>query len=256
MIRNMVFPLLVFVGSGWIYGQQDNLNDLIRKIDERSKTYKEYHEYSASAVSVYKEMDNSWKPGKVTSIFKQIRQVDSSRVETITRAVEIQKGKETDITEKVLANEKKRQDRAKGKTEDAKQSKKEGRNQTFAVGYKELYPFSDEERKQYIFSQKPDTVLSGKPLLHILASARERTGNRYEGSYFVDPQTYDILLIDAAPAKNPKFVKDMRIRMAFEVLPGNYWMFKSYRMRIFASLLIKKVRIEAEETYSDFTIVR
>lgn len=254
MIRKTILFLLIFFRTGWVFSQPQDLDELIRKIDTRSKSYKEYHKYTASVLSVQREMDDAWKPKKVTSIEKQISKNDSSRTETITRASEIQDGRETDITAKILEKQEKQKERAKSKNEPKKPSKQDGKNQSLSLGQKELFPFAEEERKNYTFIQKPDTVLSGHAVLYIQTQARDRQSNKYEGSFFVDSKTYDILCIDVLPVKNPKFVKNLRIRMAFEVLPGDYWMFKSIWMRVYAGILIKKVRMEVEETYSNFTI--
>jgi hypothetical protein len=254
MIRRVSAGFVIFFCSAMAQSPQTGLDELIQKIDARTKSYKPYHEFTASAASVYSEMDENWKPEKTTTVLKQINQRDSSRTETIVKAVENAKGKETDITVKLREEAGKQEERARK----AKRPKsgKDGQQQSMTVGFKELYPFSAEDRVNFTFTLKPDTVIDGNRLLRIQSRLKDRKSRRYEGEYSVDAGTFDILRLEGAPARNPKFVKEMRLVMSFKMLPGDVWMFKSFWMRMYASIVIKKIRLEIDESYDDFKILR
>jgi hypothetical protein len=46
----------------------------------------------------------------------------------------------------------------------------------------------------------------------------------------------------------------MRMKMGFEIMPGNYWVLKNFWMKMEAGFLFKKIRFEIEETHSDVQI--
>ncbi len=257
--------VVFFIGHQLLFSQQNSLDDLIQQIDARTQSYPEYKNYSATAVSKQWEMDSKWRPGKQVVVTKHIVKQGDGADETILSAVEISKGVEKDVTEKIketARKEKEKQARKKpGKSDSREQAgggeKKEddkGSGGSFTMSNDQLYPFSEKKAGLYTFTQLADTAVDGKTLLRIRAEAKTDNPETYEGLFFIDPKTCDVLFMDEWPSKNPKFVKRMRMKMEFMVMPGNFYVFKRFWMSVEASFLVKKIRMEFEESHSDVQV--
>jgi hypothetical protein len=262
------FAVVFFIGHQLLFSQQAGLDELIQKIDARTKSYPEYKNYSATAVSKSWEMDSKWRPEKQVVVTKRIVKQGDGADETILSAVEISKGVEKDVTEKMketARKEKEKQARKKreksdlreqagGKDGGEKKEEEKGGGGSFTMSNEQLYPFSGKKAGLYTFTQLADTAVDGKTLLRIRAEAKTDNPETYEGLFFIDPETWDVLFMDEWPSKNPKFVKRMRMKMEFTVMPGNFYVFKRFWMSVEASFLVKKIRMEFEESHSDVQV--
>jgi hypothetical protein len=262
MVRKIFFMFLVWTGFVYSQGQQADVAALIRKIEVRIKSYPEYKNYSATAVSKSWEMDSQWRPQKQVTVTKRIVQRKDSVDETILRAVETAKGVEKDVTEKMKESARKQKEKQRVKEKDARKGKDKGeekekdggRGGSFSMSNDQMNPFSEKKRDLFTFTQLADTVMNGKTFLCIRADAKVAQHETYEGRYYVDPQTSDVLMMDVRPSKNPKFVKHMRLKMEFEVMPAGYYVFKRFWMSAEAAFLVKKFRMEFEESHSDVEV--
>jgi hypothetical protein len=265
----LIFIYILFIcGFGTCPAQPTDLAELIQKIDARSKSYPDPSAYTATAVSKQWEMDSKWRPEKEVVVTKRIVQQKDSLDETILRAVEIVKGNEKDVTEKTKEaarklkerQRKKEQGQGGGKDKGDGKDKSEGKDKgggsggSFSMSNDQLYPFGEKKRDLYNFTPLADTVMNGKTLMCIQAEAKTDNPETYEGRFYIDPRTYDVLMMDERPSKNPKFVKRMHLKMEFEVAPGNFYIFKRFWMLVDASFLVKKIRMEFEEAHSDVTV--
>jgi len=244
---------------GTLFAQTTDLNELVRKIDVRTKAYPEFLSYTATAVSRSWEMNAQWKPEKEVVVTKRIVQHQDSaqgiRIdETVIRAVEIIQGREKDVTEKMKGTVKKRRAKQRRTGPEDGDGKGKRRGQGFSMSNDDIYPFGEKKKNLFRFTQLADTAIGGKSFLRIQAEAKVPDQETYEGRFTVDRETYDVLLMDVQPSKNPKFVKRITMQMEFDVLPGPYIVLKRFWMLLDASLLIKKIRMEFEETHSDVRV--
>jgi hypothetical protein len=193
------------------------------------------------SVGTVLEMNSDWKPGTVTRVEKRIILLDSSRKESIIRAVRTGKdGKEKDITEEVIRNDEK------------EKKDKSGKSRSMSLADKELFVFMKEMRSQYDFSWLSDSLLDGKPVKRLAAVPKTRDVKRFFMTYAVHPDSMTVLSVDMTPSKNPKMVKQMSMRMRFFLDSRGHYFMKRFWMRVYVNLLIKKIRSEISEDYSDF----
>jgi hypothetical protein len=224
------------------------VDSLILDIDRRSQAYEDYQNVNMLVSSETRFMNGKWQPDKIVLTEKRAFQKDGKTWEEIIRVTEQENGREKDLTAKAAEEASKAREKAdKAAAEKDSSDKKE-----VSLGLGDLFPFSGEKRPLYSFSMLEDTVIENRRLLRIRAEAKEKNEKNFEGVFCIDPETKDVRMVDLRPSKNPKFVKNMRMRMSFDVLPGGRMVVTRTWMRVFASLLIKKIRIEAEETYSDY----
>ena len=246
---------------GWVFGvvlaarlvAQDQAGGaLLDGIDARTEQYADYDSFSASVVFTMQEMNKRWKPEKIVTVQKRIQQDGEERREVILYATEASRGSEKDVTEEYRDEERKRQERAakrrKRKEEDG------GDGSGFSLSLEDVFPFSAENRDLFTFRQLADTLASGCGVFRIHVEAREPSDKLFNGEYWIDRETLDVVMIDVVPSKNPRFVKALRMKMWFDVRPGDYFVMTKYWMHVDAGFLFKKVRMEVEEVYTDYRI--
>jgi len=224
---------------------QIQLDSLVAQVDRRSRSYADYKNISMAVLSISRTMDKTWQPEKIVRIEKKIYTTEGRSRQQILRATEIKDGVEKDITQATAAEAAKAEEKAEA---DGKHS--ERREKKFELG--QLLPFAVDKRPFYRFELLADTTVESHSLMRIRATAIDKDEERFEGLYYIDPQTRDVRMIDIQPSKNPKFVKELHMRMSFAVLPGDRLILTRTWMRVYAGVLVKKIRLEVEETYSDY----
>jgi hypothetical protein len=250
---------LLFVGMFFaiqsLSAQDAGLDSLLRKIEQRMENYVDYDSFSAMVVSTSREMDKEWNPKEVVVVEKKVIQQREKRREVILKATEFKKGVEKDVTAEYREQERKRMEKAeKRRREREKEGGNGGEGGSLSLSSDETFPFAPEERKNFFFNQLSDTVIDGRAVICLETRAKEKSEKLYEGKYYVDRERYDVLMVDLRPSKNPKYVKEMRMKMWFDVLPENHQVLTAFWMRVYAGIFIKKIRMEVEETYKDYRI--
>ena len=188
-------------------------------------------------------MDKNWKIKKTKLVEKKLKSEQDKAVFEVIRAMEYKKDREKDITEQVTKEYSKAREEAE---------KHKGDKHQITLGLDELNAFSAENRNQYLFALLADTVVDNTPIHRIRSEATEKSDERFEGIYWIHPETYAITHIDLQPSKNPKMVKKLHMKLWFKEFEGNRWMPVQTWTRVFVNLLIKKIRIESEGLYSDY----
>jgi hypothetical protein len=77
----------------------------------------------------------------------------------------------------------------------------------------------------------------------------------WEGTFSFDPETHDLVSLDLRPSQNPKMVKELNMRIEFEVLEDRYLVLKRLQFKVNGGIFIKHVRQIVEDVYSDFEIL-
>jgi len=244
MKRGLCLAVLLAVSACPLFSRIE-LDSLLAQIDQRSRSYADYKNFSMAVLSFSRFMDKAWQPEKVVRTEKKIYTQEGRSRQEIIRATEIKDGVEKDITQTAAAEAAKAREKAAENSKDSQQS----REKKFEL--EELLPFAVDKRPFYRFVLLADTTMENRRLLCIRAKTIDQEEERFEGLYYIDPQTRDVRMIDIRPSKNPKFVKELHMRMSFDVLPGDRLILTHTWMRIYAGILVKKVRLEVEETYSD-----
>lgn len=243
--------IISFWGYSYLGQDNDNVDEIVEEVAIRLANYPQLKNWQVFVLSTSIRMDKNWQPQKETTVRKTVTVRGEERMEDIISAVEIEKGKTKDVTEKfrkdALKEKKKREERrAEGKPED------EGGRRELSM--EDMFPFGVTERKNYIFKHLEDTEIDGSPVFVLETRAKIRSNQYYDGKYYIDKKDYNILKVEFQPAKNPSVLKLFEMEAYFKVIPGGYFVLEKTRVRIHVGLVIKNIRIDAEEVYSDYLV--
>ncbi len=243
--------------ADWFSGHTDDkLTSLLDKISERMKSYTELENWSAMVTSTSIDMDKHWKAKKKTVIEKIITVQGEEIEEEILKVLEEKNGKIDDITRKVKAEIAIRKAKArKRKKESREKGDKEQGGGSFNLSLDEAFPFKAEKREEYDYSLLEDTVLNERAVYLLEIRARTPADEKMEGSYFIDMESFDVLKADLRPSKKRNALKEFRMEAFFQVLPGNHFVLKETRIRVYVRFVIKNIRMEAYEAYKDYKIL-
>ena len=244
---------LILVTSG--FSQQDETEELVSKVAERMSDFPEIDNYEAEVSAMLIYLDKNWKAKKTTLVEKTVRMQDGLREEEIQSAVETEKGKKKDVTQKLRDGARKQQEkaikeRAKQEREGKEESKGGGGRQELTMG--EMFPFNEKKRDQYIFQRREDVAFAGKTALVLESKAKLRSDKYYEGTYYIDPDSFEVLRAFIQPAKNPGPLKKLEMEFLFQITPEGYFVPKEMRIRIHVGLVIKNIRMEIQEIYKSY----
>jgi hypothetical protein len=205
---------------------------------------------SMTAVEILKDLDGDGRPKSVTTVTKSVAFRDSTRTDSILNAVETKGGKTRDVTKEWIekdAKEKAGRERKKGaKTKD------EGKQDaSYSMSSDDLFVFRKEIRDDYRFSWAKDTVIGGRSLRRITASPITPTEKRFFAEYVLSPDSTTVKFARLTPGKFPKMVKHMELSMRFIHDAEEHYFLDEFKMRFYASLIVKKIRMEITESYQD-----
>jgi hypothetical protein len=236
-------------------GAQD-LTAFLDKAAQKIKSYSENASWTASAVSKTTKMDKNWTPESVTVVTKTVKLSDGDREEVILKAEETKKGKTKDVTEKYV--EEANASREKGRKRRAEQQTGGGGDSRRSVGISldSLLPFSEQKRGQFEFKLTENADLEGRPAILLDVAAKVKDEKNWEGRFYFDPATDDLLGIEVRPSENPSMVKELEFRMTFEILEGRYLAVKSSRVKVNGGFFLKHIRQVIEEEYSGFEVLK
>lgn len=249
----LIVTFLILSYVGYSYFTQDNdVDEIVEKTAVRLANYPQLTDWQVSVLSTSFRMDKNWQPQKETVVKKIVTIRGEERTEDIISAVENEKGKNKDVTEKfrkeALKEKKKREERrAEGKTEE------EGSRRELSMD--DMFPFGVTARQNYIFTLREDSELESIPVFILETRAKMRTDKYYEGKYYIDKNDYNILKVELKPAKNPSVLKLFEMEAYFQIIPGGYFVLKKTKVRIQVGLVVKNIRLDAEEVYSGYLVL-
>jgi hypothetical protein len=230
--------------------------EVVDKTSQRLESYPEMLHWQASVLSKKTEMDKDWKPKKETVVQKTVLMKNKTRQEKIHSAVEIKKGKSTDVTQKYINQAYKEMQKAARERKKAKD--KDGEEEgsgPMDLSLDEMFPFSEKNRENYDFTLLEETVLEGNSVYVLDARAKKKTKDFFEGIFYVDKEKWDLLRAELQLAKNPGPLKVMKMDLDFQVLPEGYLAIKKASVRIHVGLVVKNIRQEVVDEYSNYQIL-
>jgi len=233
----VLFVLFLLWPQYLISSSPADLEIFLEQASKAAKSIDNDKPHSVKVLSVISEMDKKWLPKKVTRIEKIITRKDSTQNLSIIKAVEIEKGKEKDITEKV-------------REQNQKDRKKNNGSGTFSFDH--LFAFTKENRDHFNFVLGSDSTVNGRRVKILKATAKEPNEKYLNGKYLFDAEKYSIIEAILVPSKNPKMVKEMKMYLKFGPSNDGHYVLKSFSVRSYAKLLIKNFRIHINEIYSDY----
>jgi hypothetical protein len=236
---------------------QQDVGGLLDKLSQRIKASFDYKNWKASIVSTTTKADKNWAAEEVTVVTKNVKSsAEGKPEEEILKALQTKKGKTTDITQKYAEErrkerEKARQRRAEEQDPPAADDERGGGS----VSLDEFLPFSDKKRGDFEFRLQDKTMLDGQEVSVLDVRARLKDPKNWDGMFYFDPETYDLLRIDLRPSKNPKLVKELEMLIDFEVLQNRFLVLKRTRFKVNGGIFIKHVRRIIEDVYSHFEVL-
>jgi hypothetical protein len=237
-------------------GQEPELTQLLEKIAQKLDSHPKYENLNASVVTRATRMDKNWKPQKVIVISRTIKVIGQKREEEILKAEETEKGMTRDITQKYIKEMKERQEKSRKEEEKRKKKgEKEEERDRREFKLEEFFPFSEKVRANYDFAKSEDADFEGQPVFVLESKAKIKNEKFWEGKYYISKESFDVLKIEVQPSKNPKFVQELQMEMAFRILPQGYFVLRKIKTKINGGMFLKHVRIITEEEYSDYEII-
>lgn len=235
-----------------------DVTSVVENTAQRLESYPEMSHWQAFVLSKKIEMDKNWKPKKETIVRKTVLMKNKIRQEKIQNAVEIKKGKQRDVTQKYINQAYKDLQKAARERKKAKDKGKDGEEEQrrrMELSLDEMFPFSEKNKDKYDFALLEETTVEGIPTYVLDAKAKQRTKDFFDGIFYIDKETWNILRTELQLAKNPGPLKVMEMKMDFQVLPQGYFALKKMSVRIHVGLVVKNIRQEVVDEYSDYKIL-
>lgn len=248
------FSLFLFLFSAG--AEAKDLDSLIVRVGRKMASCQRNFDYTCLVSAKEYKMDKHWKPKATKSIEKRLIKNGDEAYFDVIKAMEIKKDEEKDITEEVRkeynsAREKAKEE-AEMENEDKDNGEEEGGRRGISMTMEDLDPFGEARRELYNFLALPDTISEGQRYFRVKTMAIEPSDKVFEGEYWINPETHAIVIADLHPSKNPKMVSELKMRFRFEEIGEGRWMPRKIWTHIYVNLLIKKIRVETEEVYSDY----
>lgn len=240
------FGLIIGIISICTTLNAQTLNEILTRADEKIQSYTHLDTLIMDVSSTVKHMTSKWETSKITSIEKTVSIYGDSTHEEIHQATEENKGKVKDITKKVQAELQKAE-----KKQNQKKDNNKDEEGSMSLSLEELW-MTEKDRENYDYKLLPDTLINNRWAHSVEIEAHFDADSLYEGTYYIEKETYDLILVDIKPSKNPKMVKEMQLRFWFAPVKNNQLLLQRTWTKIYASLLIKKFRIIVDESYSNY----
>jgi len=237
------------------FAQVPDASVLVAKVGERIASYPKLESWQARAHSTKSRMSSDWMP-KSTTISEKIVTLDGGRwSEEILSAQETEDGRCRDVTNKLRAEARARAEKQRRSAGEVRKNEPRSRGRHSPdVIREEAFPFGPEKRSGYDFAVKGPAELDGRPVILLRSRSRVRSDEKLEGLYYVHPETFDVLRAELTVAKRPIPVRRIEVEIDFLVLPDGYQVMKKAVVRVHLGLIVKNIRVETVETYSDHVV--
>lgn len=230
----------------------EELSDLLDRVAERIMSYPEMVRWTASVRTKVMEMNKRWEPKKTVLVTKKVNIDGASRSEEILKALEIKKGGEQDITQQYRDEIQKQAEKARKREEKGKDGGVRGRKE---LSRDQILPFQKRQREDLEFAIKDETVFNGKPVYILESRSRIKDEDVYTGTYTIAKDSLDVLRVEIYPTKKPSVIKTLEMAFEFQILPGGYMAVKRTWFKMHLNVIIKVIRMEAEEEYSNIEVL-
>lgn len=227
--------------------------DLVGKIHAHIQSAPDMDSWQASVLTTLFEMDKNWEPKKKTVIEKQVVVDNKTRIEKIYKATEYKDDEIKDVTNEFKVEAGKMNAKNTSRDDDGEQSRG-GHRKGMNLSLEEIFPFNEEKTKDYSFSHRMDTLENGRTVYIVESTSKQESSDYFEGTYTVDAGTYDVIRAELSPAKNPGPLKLLKMDIEFDRLPAGYLVVKKAQARVHVGLIIKNIRMQTEEIYTDYEI--
>ncbi len=223
------------------------LDSILVRVDRQFESYQHQDSVTMDIHSTVKKMNGKWQPNSVMEVEKTVTMNGGDVHEEIHKVTETKKGKVKDLTEdarKDAEKKKKKRDKDKKDTDENNDD-----DQSISMGLEDLW-MTAEYRQYHQIQLLPDTSIGNRDVYTIHIDSDIKSDSTYKGLYYIDKNTFDLVMINFAPTKNPKMVKELQMKMWFYPPQRDMLLLKKSWTKVYASLVIKKFRMILEENYS------
>ena len=232
--------------------QDEDLSVLLDRVAERIGAYPEMERWTATVRTKVMEMNKKWEPKKTVLVTKKVSIDGTTRSEEILKALEIKKGGEKDITQQYRDEIQKQAEKARKREEKGKDGGVRGRKE---LSRDQILPLRKNQREDLEFSIKEETVFNGIPVYILESRSLIKDEDLYTGTYTISKENLDVLRVEISPTKKPSVIKTLEMAFEFQVLPGGYMAVKRTWFKMHLNVIIKVIRMEAEEEYSNIEVL-
>ena len=229
-------------------GQTPDIDILVEKVGLKADLYREITNFKANVIATLYNMDKNWKPKKIEVVEKIVTIKGNRRTEEILSAIEKKKGKVKNLTVKYQNDARKAAEKARRQPE---KSQKRGRRD-LDLTLREYTPFTKDKRENYTYRLVKESQWGGQPVYLIAVTSRTKSDREWSGTYFIHQESFDIIRAEISPSKKPGVLKQFNLELDFQVLPGNHLALLRSKIKIHVGLVIKNIRVVAEEVYLDY----
>lgn len=233
LVLSFVFYFVLHVPQ--IEAAEPAMDAFLDRVSSKLDSLDNKRPHTVEVTSIVQEMDGHWRPKKETIIQELVTKRDTVRTVKIIKAIVKEKGKETDVTQKVN-----------------KDQKKQGKKRGIRFGAKDFFPFDRQKRNMYVFQFLPDTTIKNSVVKVLKVKALKPDEDLFNGTYFINAKTAHLVRLNLHPSKNPKMVKEMKLRMNFGINDFGNYIVKDFETITFAQFLLKKYRYKIVEKYKNY----
>lgn len=228
---------------------------LVERIAQRLASYPKVEKWRAKARSTTSRMTADWTPKSTVTADKIVTVDGLLWSEDIIAATETEDGRTRDVTAKYRDEALERAEKQKrASAADRKNEQRSRGRRSLDMARDEILPFGPDKRAGYDFAVEGTADLGGIPVILLRSRSRVRSDERLEGLYHVSPDTFDVLRAELTLAKRPAPLKRMEIEIDLAVLPEGHQVMTRAVMRVHVGVIVKNIRVEAVETYSDHVV--
>lgn len=229
---------------------EPSVDQIVEKAYQRLNSYRDFGRWQALVVSSQANVDRHWQPEKVRRVTKWMKFDGGLLDEEILEAIEIEKGRTRDITEKYRQQRLERLNRAREEREKAEASGRQP-EAGLTLSLEDLVPFSDKNKSRYDFRLKGESAINGDKVYLVEARARERKDFQFEGLFFISRDTYDLRRVEITPVKAPAFVREFLMEVDLDLWQDRPVM-RKVKIKIYGRFLFKSIRRLIEEDYLEY----
>lgn len=228
---------------------------LVEELAARIAAYPKLESWRARASSTSSRMTSDWRPLSIIKTEKTVTVDGPYWSEEILSATETRDGRTKDITKDAQKEAAERAVKQRRSSPEERRTDQRSRGRrSLDMARDEIFPFSLDKRAAYDFTLEGPAELDGAPVILLRSRSRVRSDDHLEGLYYIDPATRDVRRAELTLAKRPAPLKRMEIELDFLVLPDGHHVMSKAVMRIHVGVIVKNIRVEAVESYSEFKI--
>jgi hypothetical protein len=233
-------------------------------VNARLESFNPKGNWTATIISTQVEHDRKWRPERTIVQTKALTVTEGRRDQAVVKVMETKDGKTADVTEKYMAEQRERRERARveraARPEPAPRKPESERSRRRGLrmdDLSEILPFAPDRRDDFSFRVRETADAQGRRLYLLDVKAEVKDLLNWEGTYTIDAETFTPIRGKLKPSDLPTFVSELEAEADFEVKDDVYFVPVRTWIKVNGGFLfIKRVRIISEEVYEDFKIVR